>query len=241
MRNITTRVGTSCLVFAFVSLISASAQTAAEANVTHSRRARADVALTADPQSPFWRGVAGVEMTKDRYGELVPGHRTNVRSRWTAQNVYFLFTCPYEQLHLKPNPSTTAETNFLWEWDVAEVFIGADFDNINRYREFQVSPQGEWVDLDIDSNIQSRPLAWTWNSGFASRARLDRRRKIWYGEMRIPLAQIDSRPPSSGREFRVNFYRLQGPPPQRTYLTWQPTNTDSYHTPAAFGRLRLDD
>ena len=42
------------------------------------------------------------------------------------------------------------ETNELWNWDVAEVFIGSDFKNIRRYREFEVSPQAEWVDLDLN-------------------------------------------------------------------------------------------
>ena len=42
------------------------------------------------------------------------------------------------------------ETNELWNWDVAEVFIGSDFKNIRRYKEFEVSPQAEWVDLDIN-------------------------------------------------------------------------------------------
>ena len=42
------------------------------------------------------------------------------------------------------------ETNELWNWDVAEVFIGSDFKNIRRYKEFEVSPQAEWVDLDVN-------------------------------------------------------------------------------------------
>ena len=53
--------------------------------------------------------------------------RTEVRTRWTAQNLYFLFVCPYAQLNLRPNPKTSTETYGLWNWDVAEVFIGADF------------------------------------------------------------------------------------------------------------------
>ena len=56
----------------------------------------------------------------------MPGHRTEIRSRWTGRNLYFLFTCPYEQLNLKPEPKTETETNQLWKWDVAEVFIGSD-------------------------------------------------------------------------------------------------------------------
>jgi hypothetical protein len=58
--------------------------------------------------------------------------------------------------------------------------------------------------------------------------------------MRIPIARIDTRVPQAGVEMRVNFYRLQGPPPQRKGIAWRPTNNPSYHTPEAFGRLRLE-
>ena len=64
-------------------------------------------------------------------------------------------------------------------------------------------------------------------------------KKIWYGEMRIPFDKIDKRPPKSGNELRINFYRLQGPPPNRSRITWRPTNSDNYHVPEAFGTLRL--
>ena len=58
--------------------------------------------------------------------------------------------------------------------------------------------------------------------------------------MRIPMGKIDSRAPQAGQEMRVNFYRFQGPPPKRKQIAWQPTNNPSYHTPEAFGSLRLE-
>lgn len=202
----------------------------------HTRR---DFALTADPQSRSWKGVRGVFAGNNGRGEPSPGHRTEIRSRWTAGHIYFLFVCPYEALNLKPAPAQTAETNQLWNWDVAEVFIGTDFDHIRQYKEFQVSPQGEWVDLDIDRDHPKPEGGWKWNSGFEVKARLDAAAKIWYGEMKIPMKSIDARPPKKGNEMRINFYRIQGPGPQRKGVAWQPTNSGSYHVPEAFGRLRL--
>ncbi len=124
---------------------------------------------------------------------------------------------------------------------MAEAFIGTDFENIERYTEFEVSPQGEWVDLMID--LSARPARYdrTWDSGFQVKARLDRARVIWYGEMRIPMDKIDRRPPRPGQEMRINFYRIQGPPAKRKWINWQPVNRDAFHTPAAFGRLRLEE
>lgn len=206
-----------------------------------SHRAKADFELTANPAAAVWKNVKGVFAERGPQGEAVPGHRTEIRSRWTEKNLYFLFICPYEQLFLKENPSTTSETNLLWEWDVAEIFIGADFDHIRHYREYQVSPQGEWVDLDIDLDHSDPAKRWLWNSGMRVKARIDKEKKIWYGEMRIPIASIDARPPAPGNEMRINLYRIQGPPPQRKFVAWQPTRSPGYHVPEAFGKLRFRD
>jgi hypothetical protein len=199
--------------------------------------AKADFALTADPNAAAWKAIPGVIADKGRRGEAVANHRTEIRSQWTPKNLYLLFVCPYEQLNLKPNPSTTLETNKLWEWDVAEVFIGTELDNIKHYTEFQVSPQGEWVDLDIDRKAGKNDVKW--DSGFEVKARIDADKKVWFGAMRIPLAKIDRREPKDGLEMRINFYRIQGPGPARKFINWQPVNNDSFHTPEAFGRLRL--
>jgi hypothetical protein len=206
-----------------------------------SKRSSSDFALTANPLSKNWKGVPGVIAENGPKGDPVPGHRTEIRSRWTSKNLYVLFICPYETLHLISEPSVDRETNKLWSHDVAEIFVGADFNHIRQYKEFEVSPQGEWVDLDIDRDHPKPEAGWTWNSGFTVKARIDRNKKIWYGEMKIPLDTIDTRAPKAGNEMRVNFYRIQGPPPDRRFIAWQPTGESGYHVPEAFGRLILGE
>lgn len=181
---------------------------------------KSDVPLTADPNSKEWKSVQGVTAERGPRGDLTPGHKTEIRSRWSDKNLYLLFICHFEQLYLKPNPSTTMETARLWDWDVAEVFIGSDFENIKRYREFQVSPHGEWVDLDIDRNPTPPNHNMQWNSGYQVKARIDEKGKVWYGEMRIPINKIDSRTPQAGQDLRINFFRSQGPPPGRKSIAW---------------------
>jgi hypothetical protein len=220
-------------------LLAALPLTADGPGVILSRYVKQDFALTLDPAAPEWQSAGKVVAANGPKGDPTPGHRTEIRSRWSDKNLYLLFVCPYETLNLKPDPSTAAETNKLWDWDVAEAFIGSDFRNIRRYKEFQVSPQGEWVDLDIDRDHPQPEGGWRWNSAFEVKARIDEAKKIWYGAMRIPLDTIDDRPPQAGRELRVNFYRLQGPGPARKGIAWQPTNAASYHVPEAFGRMKL--
>ena len=199
-----------------------------------------DVELTANPDAAHWKRARAVVAENGPLGQPTPNHRTEIRALWTDKNLYFLFTCPYEQLNLKPNPSKDTETNQLWNWDVAEVFIGTDFERIRSYKEFQVSPQSEWVDLYIDREKPWPEGGWKWNAeGFKVLAKVDEPGKVWYGEMRIPIASVDQRPPKVGTEMRINFYRLQGATSDRKGIAWQPTGARSYHVPEAFGRMVL--
>lgn len=199
-----------------------------------------DMAVEANPQSAFWRGAPFVNARVDKEGRDIPGYRTRVSSRWTKNNLYLLFECPYEELYLNPSPNVTGETYALWEWDVAELFIGSDFRNTRRYKEFEVSPQREWVDLDIDLDLPDHTVGWKWNSGFQVDARIDRAAKIWYGAMRIPFQALDSRPPVVGRIFRVNLFRSQGPPEHRQSIAWKAPRSNTFHVPERFGLLVLE-
>jgi hypothetical protein len=223
----------------FLLLLAAMPLAADGPGVILSKYVTKDFPLTTDPGAEVWKGATPVYAANGPKGDPTPGHRTEIRSRWSDKNLYFLFICPYEALNLKPNPTTTEETNKLWDWDVAEVFIGTKFENIRRYTEFEVSPQGEWVDLDIDRDHPLPGGGWLWNSGFEVAARIDSDKKIWYGVMRIPIGKVDERAPEAGREMRVNFYRIQGPGPMRKGIAWQPTHAATYHVPEAFGRLRM--
>ncbi len=228
----------SAIVGVVLALFAAIAVAADDKSI-ESMKADNDVALTTNPGSSFWQGGRGVYAERDTYGKPLPRYRTQVRSRWTRNNLYFLFICPYDTLYLKPHPATSTETFQLWDWDVAEVFIGSDFQNIRRYKEFEVSPQGEWIDLDIDLTKPQHEEGWKWNSGFQVSTRIDHAAKTWYAAMRIPFAAIDQRQPADGVTFRINLFRTQGPPSQRKYIVWQPTMSGSFHVPERFGILKL--
>jgi hypothetical protein len=216
-----------------------SAATTATSNQAIANFIERDSAPDTDPQSSFWSYASSVIAESDFYGHPIPGHRTEVLLQWSVKNLYVLFVCPYQELNLKPNPNLTAETYELWNWDVAEVFIGDDFKNIRRYKEFEASPQAEWVDLDVNLDNPPHEVGWVWQSGCEVAARIDSTQKVWYGFMRIPWVSIDSRPPAAGNVLRINFYRCQGSDPDRKYITWQPVHRASFHTPECFGSLKL--
>lgn len=225
---------------AFCLLMFTSACTAAADDmVFESIRANRDVTLSTDPGLPFWQAARPVFAERSTFGEPRPRYRTEVRSRWTKNYLYFLFTCPWQELNLKPDPSTTSETFELWNWDVAEVFIGSDFQNIRRYKEFELSPQAEWIDLDIDLANPHHENGWTWNSGFTVAARIDRSTHTWYGAMRIPFTALTGHPATPDETFRINLFRTEGPASRHIEVVWQPTMSHTFHVPEKFGLLRL--
>ena len=223
------------LVFLFCAMVAL----AAEKPTVEAVHAPADVPLTTDASSAFWRGAGIASLERDTQGKDVPNFHAEVRVRWTKDNLYFLFICPYDELYLKPSPSTIQETNELWNWDVAEVFISSNFSDIQRYQEFEVSPQGEWVDLDIDLHKPHHEVGWVWNSGFERTARIDHAVRRWYAAMKIPLSAIDQRPAAAGNTFRMNLFLSEGPPSKHHEVTWQSPMSNTFHTPERFGLLKL--
>lgn len=202
-------------------------------------KAEKDVKLAVDPSDPFWRGARPVYMQVGIRGQPQTEYRTEVRSRWTKNAIYFLLVCPYKRMYVKPNPDTSKETYELWNWNVAEVFLGSDFKDIKRYKEFEVSPQNEWIDLDVDLHKPHHEEGWVWNSGFEHVTSVDSKKHIWYAAMKIPFAALDNPSPAVGTTFRANLYRTEGPPDHTVEVLWQPTMSETFHVPEKFGLLKL--
>jgi len=212
----------------------------AQPAVLLSLRTAPGASLDTDPTSAAWQNARPVILDRTAMDQPA-GRRTEVRSRWTNDSLQLLFVSSYQSLNLKPNPDAKNETNQLWNWDVAEAFLGSDFKNIRRYKEFEVSPQGEWVDLDINLDSAKKEDGWTWNSGFRTAVRIDRDRKLWIAVMDIPWKSIASETPAPGMELRANFYRTEGAAPNTIGMSWRPTHKRTFHAPEAFGILRLAD
>ena len=62
----------------------------------------------------------------------------------------------------------------LWDRDVVEMFLGDDWNNIRHYREFEIAPTGDWIDLAID--LDKKNYDRSWRSGWRTMARIDEQR-----------------------------------------------------------------
>lgn len=200
-----------------------------------------DPALNADPASPVWRNTGTAFITKDCSKQLdYTPLRTEVRSFWTDTHLYLLFSCPYKELNLFLPAIHGGPRNKLWDRDVVEMFLGDDWTNIRHYREFEIAPTGDWIDLAIDLDHESYDQSW--RSGWNTTARIDEASHTWYAAARIPLSAVSKSPVKPGTKWRANLYRIEGlgPDSQRHFLCWQPTcvvNRDPNHVPENFGTL----
>lgn len=197
--------------------------------------------LNTAPDSPPWIDAAQAVIVDDcthvvSYAPL----KTHVRGFWTDQHLYLLFECPYRELNLWLPAMGGGPRVKLWDRDVVEMFLGADWKNIRQYREFEIAPTGDWIDLAID--LDKKNYDHTWRSGWQTAARIDKQSKIWYVAAKIPLAAVTSDPVKPGTAWRANLYRIDGlgDDPQRHFMCWQPTcvvNRDPNHVPENFGTL----
>ena len=204
-------------------------------------RVSGDPTLNTDPASEVWRHASVTAMSKDCSKQIdYPALRSEVRGFWTNTHLYLLFSCPYKELNLFLPAMGGGPRNKLWDRDVVEMFLGDDWDNIRHYREFEIAPTGDWIDLAIDLDHQSYDHSW--RSGWTTAARIDEGKRIWYAAARIPLSAVSSSTVKPGTKWRANLYRIEGlgADPQRHFLCWQPTcvvNRDPNHVPENFATL----
>ena len=80
--------------------------------------------------------------------------------------------------------------------------------NIKRYREFEIAPTGDWVDLAIDLDNDTYDA--NWNSGWQRQGRIDEKNHVWYAAARVPLHSVSEQTSQAGTKWRVNLYRIDG-------------------------------
>jgi alpha-galactosidase len=197
-----------------------------------------EIALDAGHPAVEWQTATPVIFFSDWQGKNPdPQRETKVRVLWSSQSLYLRFECRYRELYVFEDSEPNGRRDHLWERDVAEVFLQPDPSRQRFYKEFEVSPNGMWIDLDIFPG----GLA-DLKSGMLSSVVLDEGTQTWNAELAIPLAALTANFDPSA-VWRVNFYRIEGTQGSRAYLAWQPTHTPqpNFHVPEAFGGLRFAD
>ncbi len=197
------------------------------------KAARIEAAFTIDGDlsKPIWQKASPIFLEYTlRESAAIPHLSTAVRALWSAEYLYLSYHCPYTQLTIFDPPSNTERLG-LWDRDVIEAFIGSDHANINHYKEFEVAPTNERLDVALRLPDKDFP----WASNFTSAVKIDEKARIWTAEVRIPLSSLSPTPPTPGDRWRLNLFRSDRA--ANAFLAWNPTLTPTTHPPARFGTL----
>lgn len=190
------------------------------------------------PSAAAWENAPAYSFDQDWKGENPdPGRATEVRVLWTPETLFLRFHCKYETIFVWPDARADGWRYELWDRDVAETFLQPDASDAFVYREFEVSPNGYWIDLAV-SHGKIEEL----KSGLRRRVVMDDKAKTWTAELAIPMKALTEQFDPK-HQWRANFYRIEGETEPRFYAAWSPTFTPkpSFHVPAAFGTLEFQE
>jgi hypothetical protein len=190
-----------------------------------------------------WQNAEWVKFDRDAFTQKqFPEAETEVASFWTATYVYFAFRCKYTALNIYEGEDPAKERWELWNRDVVEVFLNPEPARVNHYYEFEVAPNNQWIDLEIDLDKEPFNDA-GWDAGFEHATRVEAQNQVWSCEMRIPVRGLGVRRMEPNTEWRANFYRADGPGDDsvRRFLSWSPIRSQkhSFHVPTSFGMIRF--
>jgi len=206
------------------------------------KRSSVDFLPDGDSSKPSWKHSESLEFDTEVSGEShFPEISTRVASVWTETHVYFFFWCRYDSINVYQGEDPKVERWQLWDRDVAEVFLNPRPERVNHYYEFEVAPNNQWIDLEIDKNKNPFNDA-SWNSHFEHATRIDAKNHVWTAEMRIPISSMNVHAIHPGDEWRVNFFRAagEGGDDGRKFLAWSIIpGGKTFHVPTRFGLLRL--
>jgi alpha-galactosidase len=186
------------------------------------------------PQNSAWDTAPPIHFNADWQGHNADPHRaTEVGLLWTPETLFIKFHARFREITVFPDADPNGRRDHLWNRDVAEVFLQPDSSDPLLYKEFEVSPNGMWIDLDL-SHGQRSDL----QSGLRRRVQLNKETSTWIAELAIPMKSLT--PSFDPTEiWCANFFRVEGSAEPRFYSAWQPTRTPqpNFHIPEAFGKL----
>ena len=225
-------------------LFSAVVTTSAQNKSAHSTRLKI-AHITAKPaiselNSTEWDKASEVSITKYWSGLAAPDSRQfNARLLWSDTALYVRFEAAQaEPLIVSEKPDLTQKIKGLWDRDVCEIFIAVDKAKRNKYFEFEIAPNGEWIDLGIEVTPKERKTDWDYKSGMTSATEIRKDRILM--AIKIPFLAL-GKTPKTGDIWLGNLFRCVGKDQTRGYLSWQPTKTKTpaFHVPKAFGEFQF--
>ncbi len=100
------------------------------------------------PTIVAWERSPRLSFNTDWQGKSAdPERETEVQLLWTPEWLFLRFRARFRVITVFPDAEPNGRREQLWDRDVAEVFLQPDPSQPRRYKEFEVSPNGFWIDL----------------------------------------------------------------------------------------------
>jgi hypothetical protein len=196
--------------------------------------------LAPDFAAAHWQASVMHPIARNWHGDAAPeALQTTARVLWTPQELLFGYECHYTELDVDETFDVNEERHALWDRDVCEAFVRSPLEPDYRlYKEFEVAPTGQWVDLRINRIDVTHD--WQWRSGMRTAAQIDE--TVWRVVMAIPFAAFGL-VPNVGDEWAANLFRVSRLNGERQFLAYSPTltPTPSFHVPERFVKLRFEE
>src|ERR1700759_1331059 len=176
------------------------------------------------PPDAAWENVPGVQFDWDWQGANAdPTRETQVRLLWTPETLFVEFRAKFKSITVYDDADSRGWRDKLWDKDVCELFVQSDPSQPRKYQEFEVAPNGNWIDLDIDLDGGQHHGKRDLTSGLKRRVSVDDAAKTWRAVLALPMKSIVAGAFDSSKVWRVNFFRVEGATEPRFYASWQPT------------------
>ena len=190
--------------------------------------------------SKSWDKAKDLLIDKYWSGILAPfGRHLKTNLLWSNTALYVRFEANQsEPLIISKTPNILSKTHGLWDRDVCEIFIAPNKSEVRKYFEFEIAPNGEWIDLGVHQLAAKRKTDLEYNSGMQSASKIEKH-KVWMA-LKIEWKAFN-KTPKAGDIWMGNLFRCVGSGETRGYLAWQATKTKTpnFHVPTKFGEFEF--
>ncbi len=185
-----------------------------------------------------WNEMGILDETEDEY-------ETKFKILYSAKGIYVLGYCEDKTI----NTEYTEDQDDLWEGDVFEVFLQTDPEN-SVYFEYEINQLNAELVLLVPNN-DGAFMGWApWH--YEGIRKVEKAVKIhggnaepgakisgWTAEMFFPyqlFSGFKNTPPSSGTEWKANFYRIDHDTNKPVKWSWKPIEK-SFHEYKKYGNI----
>ena len=123
-----------------------------------------------------WKKARDVVINRYWSGENASvGRHFKAKLLWSNSALYVRFEANQtEPLVVSVKANLKTKTLGLWDRDVCEIFLAPNKSEPRKYFEFEIAPNGEWIDLEIYQKPDERITDWGYNSEMQSAARIEK-------------------------------------------------------------------